>query len=96
MKQEVMVRVSGDCTEATEIGRGVRQGCLMLSVLFNLYAERMMKEALEDIEEGVMIGGKLITDVRFADDQAMAASSENGLQKVMDRVSDTGKEYLSL
>ena len=87
------MRVCGTCTEATEIGRGVRQGCLLSPVLFNLYAETMMKEALEDVEEGVRVGGSLIPDVRFADDQAMTAGSESGLQKIMNRVNDTGKEY---
>ena len=39
MKQEVMVRVSGTCTEATEIGRGVRQGCL-LSLMLSIYTRK--------------------------------------------------------
>ena len=69
------------------------QGYCLSPLLFNLYVEEMMLEAMEGIEEGIKIGGKLLKDVRFADDQAMAASSEEGLQKIMDGLNRTAKEY---
>jgi len=43
MSHEIMVRLNGEHTEETLIGRGVRQGCLMSPILFCLYAETMMK-----------------------------------------------------
>ena len=49
----------------------------------------MMTEAMEGIEEGIKVGGKLIQDVRFADDQGMIASTEKGLQKIMDKLNAT-------
>ena len=39
------------------------------------------------------VGGKLLKDVRFADDQGMVASTENGLQRLVDRVNETSKRY---
>ena len=39
---------------------------------------------MEEIEEGIKVGGNLVKDVRFADDQGMTAASEGGLQKLMD------------
>jgi hypothetical protein len=48
---------------------------------------------MEEIEEGVRVRGKLIQDVRFADDQGMVADTEQGLQKVIDRLTETEKRY---
>jgi hypothetical protein len=65
----------------------------MSPLLFTIYAESMMIEAMEGIEEGIKVGGKLVRDVRFADDQAMAAGTESGLQKMMDSLNSTAERY---
>jgi hypothetical protein len=93
MNQEAVVKVNGDLSEPGEIGRGVRQGCLLSPLLFSLYVEMMMEEAMEESEEGVKVGGYLLRDVRFADDQGMVANTEKGLQKIMDRLNDTAKAF---
>lgn len=93
MKQSVTVRVAGECSEPSLVGRGVRQGCCLSPLLFNVYAEMMMLEAMEEIEEGVKVGGKLLKDIRFADDQGMVAGSELGLQKLMDGLVRAAKQY---
>lgn len=93
MNQRAVVKIQQDFSGEAEIGRGVRQGCCLSPLLFNLYAERMMVEAMEGIEEGIRIGGKLLKDVRFADDQAMIAGSEVGLQKIMDGLNATALRY---
>jgi len=80
-------------SEPGVIGRGVRQGCPLPPLLFSIYAESLMLEAMSDVDEGVNVGGKLLKDVRFADDQGMVANTENGLQKLMDRVNETSKRY---
>ena len=56
----------------------------------------MMIEALEDMEEGVLVGGQLISDVRFADDQGMVASTEMGLQRLMNKLNDTAKNCMKI
>ena len=53
-------------------------------LLFSIYAEMMMIEAMEDVEEGVRIGGELLKNVRFADDQGMVAHTGKGQQTIMD------------
>jgi len=93
MEQEVVVRMAGGQSEPSKIGRGVRQGCCLSPVLFSVYAEMMMVEAMEGIEEGVKVGGTLLKDVRFADDQGMVASTQNGLQMLMDGLVRTAKDY---
>ena len=55
VNQEAVVGES----EPWRIGRGVRQGCSLSPILFSIYAEMMMKKAMEGIEEDVKFGGKL-------------------------------------
>ena len=93
LNQKAIVRIQQEYSDEGEIGRGVRQGCSLSPLLFNIYAEAMMVEAMEGIEEGIKVGGKLIKDVRFADDQGMIAKSEAGLQKIMDGLNSTSLEY---
>ena len=47
----------------------------------SIYAETMMVEAFEDINEGVKVGGELLKDIKFSDDKGMVAATEKGLQK---------------
>src|SRR6476469_436217 len=51
----------------------------------------MMQEALENVEEGIRVGGELIKDVKYADDQGMVANTEAGLQSLMDSLNTTAK-----
>ena len=83
MNQEGAVKVKDDFTEECLFGRGVRQGCCLSPVLFSLYAEMMMVEAFQDNEEGVKVGGRALRDIRYADDQAMLSSTEQGLRETM-------------
>ena len=93
MQQTASVRVGDVLTEACVIGRGVRQGCTLSPLLFNLYDEAMKREAM-DMEKGVKVGGYLINSVRFADDKAVVANSERGLQQLMDNINRVTKEYI--
>ena len=93
LKQEMVVRVDGSNSEPGVVGRGVRQGCLMSPVLFSVYVESMMKEAMDGMRAGVKVGGKWVRDIRFADDQGMMAGTQKGLQKIMDALQRTAQVY---
>src|SRR6218665_887008 len=89
MGQQMRVRIDGEYSEPGKVGRGVRQGCQLSPLLFNIYIGELAREAVEDLEEGKKVGGRWIKALRFADDQAMVAKSQKGLQTMMDRLDRT-------
>ena len=59
----------------------------------NVCTKTKFIEAMEGVEEGIKVGGKLLEDVRFADVQGMVADTESSLQKIMERLSATAEDY---
>ena len=60
-----------------QIGKGVHQGCILSSCLFNLYAEYIMRNArLEEAQAGIKIAGRNINNLRYVDDTILMAESE--------------------
>ena len=65
--QEAIVRTERELTECFKIEKGVRQGCILLLYLFNLYAEHMMRNAgLEETDLGIKIAGRKINKCPMA------------------------------
>ncbi|XP_078491080.1 uncharacterized protein LOC144747145 [Ciona intestinalis] len=72
-----VVRVNDQHTEEFSFLKGVRQGCLISPLLFNTVGERIMREVEERLTKrsGKVIGGRLIWNIRYADDTTMVAKS---------------------
>ena len=75
--QEATVRTGHGTTDWFQIGKGERQGCILLPCLFNLHAEYIMRNAgLDEIQAGIKIAGRNINNLRHADDITLMAESE--------------------
>ena len=72
---------------------GVTQGCLLSPTLFNIFLERIMTDALEDHAGTVSIGGRTITNLRFADDIDGLAGRETELANLVERLNKTSTAY---
>ena len=70
--QEATVRTGNGTTDWFQIGKGVRQGCILSPCLFNLYAEYIMRNAgLEEAQAGIKIAGRNINNLTYADDTTL-------------------------
>ena len=75
--QEATVRNRHGTTDWSQIGEGVRQGCILSSCLFNLYVEYIMRNAgLEEAQAGIKIARRNINNLRYTDDTTLMAESE--------------------
>ena len=79
--QEATVRTGHGTTDWFQIGKGVRQGCILSPCLFNFYAEYIMRNAgLDEAQAEIKIEGRNIHNLRYADDNALMAESEGELK----------------
>ena len=75
--QEARVRTIHGTTDWLQIGKGIREGCILSPCLFNLYAEYIMRNAgLEETQAGIKIARRNINNLRYADDTTLMAESE--------------------
>ena len=78
--QETTVRTGHETTDWLQIGKGVRQGCMLSPCLFNLYAEYIMQTArLDEAQAGIKIARRNINNLRFAGDTTLMAESDEEL-----------------
>ena len=89
--QEATVRNGHESTDWFQIGKGVRQGCILSPCLFNLYAEYIMRNTgLEETQAGIKFAGRNISNFRYADDTTLMAESEVETKKPLDE-SESGE-----
>jgi len=92
MAQSVKLQLNQGETRSVKTGRGVRQGCCLSSILFNLYSECLTKDALEEFGD-FKIGRQIIHTVKYADDLVLLAKEEKVLQDMIDKLTEVGRCY---
>ena len=76
-----------------QIGKGVRQGCILSPFLFNLYVEYIMRNAgLEEAQAGIKIAGRNINNRRYADDTILMAESKKELKSFLMKVKEESEK----
>ena len=94
--QEATVRTGHGTTDWFQIGKGVRQGCILSPCLFNFYADYIMRTAgLEEAQAGIKIAGRNINNLRYADDTTFMSKSEEKLKSFLMKVKEeSGQSWL--
>ena len=90
MKQQLELDME---QQTFQIGKGVRQGCILSACLFNLHAEYIMRNAeLEEAQARIKIAGRNINNLRYADDTTLMAESEEELKSLFMNVKEESEK----
>ena len=92
-QQQASVRIRQDMSDWVNIARGVRQGCVLSPTLFSLYTEMVMRKISH--MDGLRIGGLNVNNIRYADDTAIVADSEEQLQNLITVIADESRKFLA-
>ena len=91
--QDAIVRTGRGTRDWFKIGKGVSQGCILSSYLFNFYAEYIMRnDGLEEAQAGIKIAGRNINNLRYADDTTLMAESEEELKSLLMKVKEESEK----
>ena len=91
--QEETVRTGYGTTDWFQVGKGVRQHCILSPCLFNLYAEYITRNArLDEAEAGNKIAGRNTNNLRYADDTTLMAESEEELKSLLMKVKEESEK----
>ena len=90
---ETTVRTGHGTTDWFQVGKGVRQGCILSPCLFNLYAVYIMRNAgLEEARAGIKIAWRHINNLRYTDDTTLMAESEEELKNFLMKVREESEK----
>ena len=90
--QEAIVRIGHGTTDWFQIDQGVHQGCILSPCLFNLYAEYIMRNAVDEAQAGIKIARRNISNLRYADDTTLMAKSKEELKSLLMKVNEESEK----
>ena len=96
--QEATVRTGHGTTDWFQIGKRVRQGCVLSAYSFTLYAENIMRNTgLDEPQAGIKIARRNTNNLRYADDTTLMEESEEELKSLLMKVKqESGKSWLKI
>ena len=95
--QEETLRTRHGTTDWFQIGKGVRQGCILSPCLFNLYAEYIMRNGgLDEAQAGIKIARRNIYNLRYADNTTLMAESKEEPKSLLMKVKEEWKSWLNI
>ena len=90
---QVKKQIGHGTTDWLQTGKGVRQGCILSSCLFNFYPEYIMLNAgLIEAQAGIKIAGRNINNLRYADDTTLKAEREEELKSLLMKVKEESEK----
>ena len=91
--QEAKVRTGHGTTNCFQIGKGVRQGCILSPCLFTLCAEYIMQTSkLDEAQAGMKIAGRNINNLRYADDTTLLSESQEELKSLLMKMKEESEK----
>lgn len=87
------VRVDDISSDTFKTESGVRQGCILSPLLFNTYTEYIMRIVLDGWNKGISVGGRVINNLRYADDTTLLATSREDLEELLIRLENTSLQF---
>ncbi|KAI5752610.1 hypothetical protein M8J77_018598 [Diaphorina citri] len=91
--QKGKVRTKEGTSSAFEVKKGVRQGCIISPILFNIFVEQIVNETLHDIDIGFKIGEDRINNLRYADDTLLVTESVDDLTYLLTKLFEVCEKY---
>ena len=92
-KELAKVKIAATLSEWFIVKKAVWQGCVLSPYLFSILAEMVMREILDGFQGGLQIWRWMVTNLRYADDIVMLATSETELQELVDRLDRVSRKY---
>ena len=93
MQVRKQVRTRHGRTDCCQIGKGVRQGCILSPSLLNLYAEYILRNIrLDEAQAGIKIAGRNINNLRYADDTTLMTESKEELKSLLMKVKEESEK----
>ena len=91
--KEATVKTGHGITEWFQIGKGVCQGCILSTCLFNSYTEHIMRNVgLNEAQPGITFAGRNTNNLRYADDTTLMAESEEELKSLLMKVKEESEK----